>query len=60
MSDEKILIVDDEKLVRWSLLQKCQEWGYQALEAEDGSDGAAHCPPRLAGFGSAGCPLARH
>ena len=37
MLDEKILIVDDEKLVRWSLVQKCREWGYQALEAEDGS-----------------------
>jgi two-component system response regulator AtoC len=39
MADEKILIVDDERLVRWSLLQKCQEWGYQAVEAEDGSTG---------------------
>ena len=37
MSEEKILIVDDEKLVRWSLVKKCQEWGYQTLEAEDGT-----------------------
>ncbi len=36
MNEHKILVVDDEKLVRWSLRQKCQEWGYQVLEAEDG------------------------
>jgi DNA-binding NtrC family response regulator len=36
MSQDKVLIVDDEKLVRWSLRQKCEEWGYQAVEAENG------------------------
>src|SRR5512147_9071 len=41
---EKVLIVDDEKLVRWSLRQKCQEWGYAVMEAPDGASGirAAH------------------
>lgn len=37
MSQEKVLIVDDEKLVRWSLRQKCIDWGYQVLEAADGA-----------------------
>ena len=36
MPAEKILIVDDERLVRWSLRQKCEEWGFQATEADCG------------------------
>ncbi|HET7205446.1 MAG TPA: sigma-54 dependent transcriptional regulator [Terriglobales bacterium] len=36
MASAKILVVDDERLVRWSLRQKCEEWGYQVLEAEAG------------------------
>ena len=36
MAQKRILIVDDEKLVRWALNQKCAESGYQALEAENG------------------------
>ncbi len=30
------MVVDDERLVRWSLRQKCEEWGYQVVEAEAG------------------------
>ena len=30
------MIVDDERLVRWSLRQKCEEWGYLVVEAEAG------------------------
>ena len=36
MPTEKILIVDDERLVRWSLRQKCEEWGYLVVEADAG------------------------
>ena len=39
MPVEKILVVDDERLVRWSLRQKCEEWGYQVTEAPAGEPG---------------------
>jgi DNA-binding NtrC family response regulator len=37
MADETVLVVDDEKLVRWSLRQKYEEWGFTVLEAESGA-----------------------
>lgn len=39
MPAEKILVVDDERLVRWSLRQKCEEWGYHVVEAASGEPG---------------------
>ena len=38
MGQKRILIVDDEKLVRWTLTQKCKEFGYLSLEAVSGEE----------------------
>jgi two-component system, NtrC family, response regulator AtoC len=41
MALDRILIVDDEDLIRWSLQQKLSNWGYRALEAADGESAVA-------------------
>jgi len=38
MAQKRILIVDDEKLVRWTLTQKCTEFGYFSIEASSGEE----------------------
>ncbi|HUI52075.1 MAG TPA: sigma-54 dependent transcriptional regulator [Terriglobales bacterium] len=38
MAQKRILIVDDDKLVRWTLTQKCTEFGYLSLEASSGEE----------------------
>ncbi|UCC41551.1 MAG: sigma-54-dependent Fis family transcriptional regulator [Candidatus Aminicenantes bacterium] len=39
MRKKKILIVDDDKLIRWSLNQKITEWDFEVFEAENGKSG---------------------
>jgi DNA-binding NtrC family response regulator len=36
-TNQKILIVDDEKMIRWSLGEALRGWGYQPIEAETAS-----------------------
>jgi DNA-binding NtrC family response regulator len=38
MAQKRILIVDDDKLVRWTLTQKCIEFGYFSIEAFSGEE----------------------
>ena len=39
MQKKRILVIDDERLVRWSLVQKMTRWGYEVVEAESGAAG---------------------
>ena len=38
MSKATVLVVDDEQLIRWSLVERLSQDGYRALEAETGAE----------------------
>ena len=42
MVKAKILVVDDEQLIRWSLVERLKQEGYETVEASDGK-GALAC-----------------
>jgi two-component system response regulator AtoC len=39
MRKKKILVIDDEKLIRWTLSQKLSEWNFEAPTAENAAQG---------------------
>jgi two-component system, NtrC family, response regulator AtoC len=39
MSRKKILVIDDDRLIRWTLREKFEAWGHGVSEAETGTDG---------------------
>ena len=47
MKRKKILIVDDEKLIRWSLSQKLSEWNLESVTAEDGKTAIQLIPQEM-------------
>jgi len=40
-NNDKILVVDDEKMIRWSLGEALRGWGYEPIQAETASAGLA-------------------
>ena len=42
MPNATVLVVDDEPLIRWSLVNRLKEDGYRTLEAGTGADAVAH------------------
>jgi DNA-binding NtrC family response regulator len=39
MQTKRILVIDDDRLVRWALCQKLTDWGHGYFEAETGQEG---------------------
>jgi len=48
MSKATVLAVDDEQLIRWSLVERLSQDGYRTLEAETGAEALAQSGERVA------------
>ena len=42
MTRTRVLIIEDEQLIRWSLKQRFESEGYTAVEAADAREGIKH------------------
>lgn len=60
MQRKKLLIIDDEKLIRWSVSQKLSEWNIDVIEAEDGQTAIPAIEEKAARPDYAGCEPAGH
>ena len=47
MPKATILVVDDERLIRWSLVERLSSEGYQVIEAESGEEAIARFGPNV-------------
>ena len=47
MAPARILVVDDEQLIRWSLNERLTQEGHDVLEAGTGKEGLARCGPDI-------------
>ncbi len=41
MKEQTVLIVDDEPMIRWVMVQALSDWGYQSIEAENAATAEA-------------------
>ena len=58
MAEERILVVDDEYLIRWTLQQNLQKEGYEVLIAETGEEALEKVEGRhrISCFWTSNCP----
>jgi DNA-binding NtrC family response regulator len=57
MAKEKVLIVDDDQMIRWALNEALRNWGYACVEAETVSSALAAFDSTACARSNAGNPI---